>query len=145
MKENMASVASTAVTLRISGDSLDPEEVTRLLGAEPSMAAKRGGTIHTPKDTPSTARTGFWNLRIDWRMPGDFDAQIMKLLAGLSQDLAIWGNLADRFQLELFCGMIMEEPNEGTGLRAATILAMAQRGLSFELDVYGPAGADDDG
>lgn len=140
----MAKAAKRSVSLRMTGDGLDPVEVTRLLGRKPDLAAKLGETFYSPKGRPSTARTGFWHLHAADSSPCDFDAQIMALFAGLTQDLAVWADLASRFRLELFCGMIMQELNEGTGLEAATILAMAQRGLSFGLDVYGPLGPDDD-
>lgn len=140
----MAIAATTAVRLRIRGDSLDPEDVTRLLGAQPDLAAKQGGTFYSPKGRPMFASTGFWHFGVERSSPGNLDGQIVNLLSALSQDLAVWQGLARRFHIELFCGMMMERSNEVTGLQAATMLAMAQRGLSFELDVYGPPFDDDE-
>lgn len=109
-----------------------------MLGAEPSLSARLGGILHTPKGQLVPARTGFWHLSVERDGPGDFDEKIARLLSALSQDLGVWAELARRFRVELFCGMMMKQGNEGVGLSAATILAMAERGLSFELDVYGP-------
>ena len=38
----MAELARAVATLRLFGDALDPAEVTRLLGVEPSSAESKG-------------------------------------------------------------------------------------------------------
>ena len=89
------------------------------------------------------ARTGFWLLSAENEKPGNFDLQIKRILDRLTGDLAIWADLSKRFQTELFCGAFMHNANEGTGLSAGTILAMAE-GLRFELDLYAILEDDDD-
>ncbi|AWN54513.1 hypothetical protein DK412_25275 [Methylobacterium sp. 17Sr1-1] len=43
----MPEIAGIAVGLRIVGDTLDPDEITRRLGVEPTGCARKGDTRHT--------------------------------------------------------------------------------------------------
>ena len=132
----MAIVSKTEVSLWIRGDELDPTEVSKALGGIPRLAAGKGEIWHTPKGTPITAKTGFCHYRTAAMQPGDFDKQIKQLFDGLSSETDVWLQLARRFKVELFCGAFLDEPNQGTGLSAETIASIAQRGASFELDIY---------
>lgn len=132
----MAIISETAVTLRIRGDDLIPSEITNALGKNPSLSAEKGGIWFTPKGKSVVAKTGFWHLYTDRLRPGDFDKQIADLLECVSSDLDIWSILSKRFHAELFCGAFLTDSNEGTGLSADTMMALAQRGLHFELDIY---------
>jgi len=88
------------------------------------------------------ARTGSWRLNAPDRAPGDLDGQIIELFASLSMDFAAWEDLAGRFAGNLFCGLFMNESNEGLTLSAKTMKELASRGLVLHLDIYGPIGED---
>jgi hypothetical protein len=95
----MASLDHTAASLRIFGDDLDPEELTRLLGHEPSVSELKGQEI-VGKTTGNirVARTGSWRLHASRQAPGDLDAQIEELLSKLSSDLSVWRGVSERFE-----------------------------------------------
>src|SRR5689334_883760 len=99
----MPALDHTAASLRIFGDDLDPLEITRLLGHEPSSAERKGQEI-VGKSTRAirVARTGSWYLVAERRAPGDLDAQIVEILSKLSSDLGVWQQLAERFRIDLF-------------------------------------------
>jgi hypothetical protein len=132
----MTLVDRTAVSLRFFGDDLDPETLTNALGTTPTKSARKGGIWTTPQGTPVTARHGFWLRRVDEVSPGDLEAQFETLFAGMSSDLEIWQDLSQRYHGNVFVGIFLSEYNEMTGLAPKTLTALAQRGLTLELDIY---------
>ena len=123
----MPGVARTVATLRVFGDNLDPDEVSALLGVEPTSGGKREGT-----------RQGSWLFRASDSVPGDINAQLCEIFAQTTDDLRVWGHLKERFRVDVFCGLFMEGRNEGQELEADVLLALGQRGLRLGLDIYDP-------
>lgn len=134
----MATVARSVVSLRISGDSLVPEEVSALIGASPDFAYRKGELVHCSGGRVAERRTGLWLQKAEPKEPEDIDSQVHELLAGLTQDLEIWAGLAAKFEMDLFCGLFMNESNEGLSLSVATLRALAERSIEIGFDVYGP-------
>ena len=71
-------------------------------------------------------------------MPGDLDGQVTELLQRLTSDLEIWGVLAGRFRVDLFCGLFMDGSNEGFNLSTSALKALGDRGIELALDIYAP-------
>lgn len=70
-------------------------------------------------------------------VPADLDAQVDELLAQLTPDLRIWHELANRFEVDLFCGWFMSRLNEGLQISPRTLLALGERRIVLGLDIYG--------
>ncbi len=134
----MAQVQRSAATLRISGDDLQPAEITRLLGCEPSAAQTKGEQI-IGRNTGSAriASTGMWRLVASKREPEDLDGQIAELLSKLTDDLNVWGSIAQTYQLDLFCGLFMGGSNEGLSISPESMAALGLRHIQLGLDIYG--------
>jgi len=134
----MPALDHTAATLRIIGDDIDPVEITRLLGHEPTSAERMGQEI-VGKSTGKVrvARTGSWRLEAGPRSPGDLDAQIGEILSKLSSDLDIWQKLAERFRMDLFCGLFLSGGSGGEEIAAKSMTALGSRGIVLGLDIYG--------
>jgi len=79
-----------------------------------------------------------WQLKAASCEPENLDKQVAELLAKLSPDLAVWASLSKRFEIDLFCGLFMEQSNEGGEISAATLMALGERGIALGLDIYGP-------
>ena len=135
----MSELHSTAASLRFTGDDLDPDELSRKLGAAPSTSARKGSVRRTPKGGEFIARSGIWILKAEQRSPGDLDGQINALLAGLSDDLQIWQDIAKRYKGHIFAGLFLRSGNEGMGLTPQTLSILGNRGLALECDIYGLA------
>ncbi|WP_340316130.1 DUF4279 domain-containing protein [Rhizorhabdus argentea] len=133
----MAELHKTVTTLRLFGDDLDPDEITARLRCVPTVGAKKGGGWLTTGGTEKVARTGFWRLEVKDQQPGDLDVQVAELLALCSDDLSAWADLTARFTVDIFCGLFMEESNEGTTLSAETMKELGLRNLPLDLDIYG--------
>ena len=133
----MTQLYKTAATLRFFGDDLDPEEITQLLGSKPTIGAKKGGSWLTSKGAEKTANTGQWRLSVERQMPGNLDRQVAELLLHLTIDLDVWAQLTGKFEANIFCGLFLQESNEGLSLSPQTTLSIGQRGLTLDFDIYG--------
>jgi hypothetical protein len=60
----------------------------------------------------------------------------------MSQDLTTWRTLTSRFSADVFCGLFMDQSNEGFSLGAETLRMLADRGLEIGFDVYDPTRED---
>jgi hypothetical protein len=134
----MAQLQRSAATLRISGDDLQPAEITRLLGCDPSAAQTKGETI-VGRDTGSAriVSTGMWRLFASKREPEDLDGQIAEILSKLTDDLNVWGSIAGTYRIDLFCGLFMGGSNEGLSLSPESMAALGLRHIELGLDIYG--------
>jgi hypothetical protein len=130
------------MSLRFFGDDLDPDEITARLGCQPSVGVRKDGIWLTKNGTERVARTGSWRLKAADRTPGDLDAQVAELLGLLCDDLSVWLELTERFKADIFCGLFMQESNEGIGLSALTMKELSARGLLIGFDVYDPGTPD---
>ncbi|MDP1557243.1 MAG: DUF4279 domain-containing protein [Hyphomonas sp.] len=139
----MAELNNSVASLRILGDDLDPEEITALLGKEPTVAERKGQEITSGTGAKRVAQSGRWSFHSDSRTPGDLDNQITELLNGTSDDLAVWNDLAVRFRIDIFCGLFLLEENEGFSLSPQTLLRIGERGIKLGFDIYAPETTDE--
>jgi Domain of unknown function (DUF4279) len=131
------SINHSVATLRILGDDLLPDEISLLLGANPTESYKKGEELvgHST-GTSRIARTGRWSLSATRQEPEDLEAQIFEVLDQLSSDLKVWESISSRFKSDLFCGIFMGSRNEGVPLSSKALFAMGQRGISLGLDIH---------
>ncbi len=135
----MPAIERSVATLRVMGDDLVPEEITRLLGCAPTKAQLKGEVFRNAKSGKERiARFGMWRLNATDREPSDPDAQVAEILGKLSQDLEVWRSLTSSFRTDLFFGLFMKEWNEGLSLSPMTLMALGSRGIEADFDIYGP-------
>ena len=121
-----------SVGLRIFGDDLEPDEITRLLDCDPTKAYRKGEILRNKLP----AEHGGWHLKVD--STDELEAVLAGLLETLPNDLAIWQELAERYQMDLFCGIWFEAErlNGGFGLSPDLMHALAERDLTIGFDIY---------
>jgi hypothetical protein len=139
----MAQLQKSVVTLRIMGDDIIPDEITKLLGASPTHAQTKGDKI-VGKNTGYVriARSGMWRLCASDRKPENMDGQIQEIFSQLTGDLAVWQGITKRFRVDLFCGLFMGCSNDGLTLSPESLTTLGERGIKMGLDIY--AGDDDE-
>ena len=132
-------VSRLSVSVRIAGDTLDPAEITRRFGVTPKFAASKGDQVKRGHRTV-TQRSGIWTYRLTGEGSADreLDDAIVALLARLPDDSTMWRELAQRFTIDVFCGLFMGSENQVADLRPSTLALLAERGLALGLDIYGP-------
>jgi hypothetical protein len=129
----------SVATLRLAGDDLDPDEVTRILGRSPTHAQSKGQEF--PSKGPAgmrVAKFGQWRLHAADREPEDLNAQVEELLASLTTNVAAWRQLSERYAVDLFCGWFMKTSNDGVNISPKTMQALSERGIELALDIYAP-------
>jgi hypothetical protein len=140
----MPRVHETEAMIGFYGDDLDPDELTAGLGATPTVGVRTGATWRTARGVEKIASIGSWRIKAERSMAGDLEGQIRALLALLTADLAVWRGFAARYRAVAFVGLFLEEPNEGLPLSPDILLALGERGLLLDLDIYGGSAAQEE-
>jgi hypothetical protein len=131
---------SSQATLRVIGDALLPDEVTKLFGREPSACQRKGERFVGPKTGSEwTAKTGMWRLEATEREPEELSAQIDELLGKLPGSLDVWAKIRETSEIDLFVGLFMSSGNNGLSIAPAQLLALGERGIELVMDVYDPS------
>jgi hypothetical protein len=120
------------------GDDLDPDEITKTFGLEPSIGVRKGGAWKTSMGTVKIAHTGSWRLKCDGAEPDDLSGQLRSLLARMPDDLEIWQTFASQYRAVAFCGLWLQSYNDGLQLPSDVLSALGARGLSIDVDIYAP-------
>jgi len=126
------------VSVRVAGDQLDPDVVSRALGTAPTFAARKG------ERRPSGGRdvfqrTGVWFVEFqgapeEWTL----DEAIAALLDRLPADIAVWDEVAAQYGLDVFCGLYLRSWSRGfalppgcsvspSGISNSTLISTASR------------------
>ena len=133
----MPSFERSRASLRVMGDSLIPEEISRLLGSEPTQAQRKGEEIiGASTGNVRIAKFGMWRLIAEPREPEDLGDQIDELLGRLTGDLEAWAEIRTTCRIDLFCGLFMGSGNDAVLLRPKHLLLLGERGIELDLDIY---------
>ena len=136
----MAAIDRSILALRVTGDDLDPDEISRILGSPPTQSERKGDIIRSQATGQSrVVKTGGWRLQAPDANPADVDGQVAQILSRLTSDTETWRVLATRYQIDIFCGLFMRESNEGLELSPATMVELGSRGILVDFDIYAPS------
>ena len=128
-------VDEAAVTLRFFGDDLDPDELTRILNCKPTEAYKKGDVVTTTM-RPRTIKTGQWFLSFEKNSEQDLEEQILALFEKLPEDLEIWKNLSERFDLSIYCSAWLEGWSRDILLSHNMLKQMSDRNIKIRFAIY---------
>jgi hypothetical protein len=138
----MGILRRSAASLRVFGDELQPVEISRMLGCEPTQAREKGQVVQYPSGRQRTFTCGSWLFTAERAEPADLDGQIRWLIGQMTDDLEVWKTLTASYDIDMFCGAFMQSGNDGLSISSATMLALGLRGIELDLDIYRPN--DDD-
>lgn len=88
-----------------------------------------------------------WRLSSEYDSGDQLDRQISDILSALTSDVSVWADLVRRFKVDMFCGVWLDEGNQGLALSPQTLQMLGERGIKLEIDIYcesPKADADDD-
>lgn len=134
----MATISRCKAALRLFGDDLVPEEVSRLLDHYYTNGWIKGYEYPTSSGRVVVKNTGAWILDATVSESGDFDGQIAQILADINASLDVWALLARRFEMDIFCGWFMNHSNEGLMVSAQTMQMLGERNINLSVDIYAP-------
>lgn len=133
----MNQLDQSAATLRIYGDLLVPEDISRWLDGAPTHAQAKGAEIcDEHSGIVRVADTGMWQLSAVGRHPEDLGSQIEEILAQLTDDLAAWAAVSECFAMDLFCGVFTQSRKSELPLTPTVLAALGQRGIALQLGIY---------
>lgn len=130
----MAAIARVRVSLRVFGDSLEPDEVSALLGCKPTRAHRKGE--HSSRGGDATEPTGGWILDSGLSEKAELEDHLEGLLSSVSNDSDEWANLTSRFSASILCSAFLDQYNEGFELSPRVAQALGERGLVIAFDIY---------
>lgn len=134
----MAQVSGSVVALRIGGDDLDPEKITEMLGCAPTKKQTKGQVIKSKSGSERIVKTGMWLLSASDCKPENIDGKIYEIFSKLTDNTAIWKSISDQYKLDLFCGLFMNEGNEGLSISSESLKVLGLRDIELGFDIYGP-------
>src|SRR5262245_4405325 len=83
--------------LRVCGADLDPDEVSRVLGCQPSRSQRKGKPVLSPTgEVKRIAHTGSWLLHHPVGAEATIGDAIHDLMSGLPDDRSVWESLTSR-------------------------------------------------
>ena len=121
------------VTLALYSEELEPEEISRTLGVQPT-SAHRLGESRGSRSPPYSS--GAWFLKEHGRDAEPAEAIIERLLKRLPEDSAVWRDLSIRHNIQFRFGLHMTGWNKGLSIPLKHVTRIAELGASMEFDIY---------
>lgn len=133
----MSHISRSTVSIRFFGLDLDPEYITQVLGCEPSSGAKRGDRISKPETRERIAQKGFWLLNYGKIDATNIEEKIEVLLDKLTDNLEAWHEVTKDLDVaDIYCGLFLENVNEGLLLSPYILKKITDRNLKIGFDIY---------
>lgn len=126
-------VERVRVCLRVLGDDLDPTEITRLFGCEPTQSGRKGEPYLQEK---RLRRTGVWILDYTPGPDATVGEAITAILVQLPQDAGLWRNLGQQFKIDLLCDVTVRGVNQGFVLAPEVLKSIAALGIPLGVDIF---------
>jgi uncharacterized protein DUF4279 len=121
------------VALALYSEELEPEEISRALGVQPTSAHRRGESRGSRSPPYSL---GAWLLKEHGRDAEPAEAVIDRLLKQLPEDPAVWRDLSIRHKIQFIFGLHMTGWNKGLSIPLRQVTRIAELGASMEFDIY---------
>ena len=115
------STMTLRVMAKLRGESVDKNEVARLLGCDSDQKKLR-----------------HWSLDAPDKEEADPDWQVAWLLKRVTSDLSIWKKVTQEYRVDIFCALYLERTNRGISLSAKTMTDLGVRGIELGFDIYAP-------
>ncbi len=130
----MAAIARVRVSLRVFGDGLEPDEVSALLGRQPTRSHRKGEK--TLLNGSTVEPTGAWILDSGLSEKAEIEEHVEALLSPVSNDSDEWASLTSRYSASILCTAFLDQYNEGFELSPRLAGSLADRGLVIAFDIY---------
>jgi hypothetical protein len=131
----VAALARVRVSLRVFGDGLEPEEVSALLGRDPTRCHRKGDPMGGENGS-ALEPTGAWIADSELSERAEIEEHIETLLSSVSNDSDEWEQLTQRFSASVLCSAFLDQYNEGFELSPRVARSLADRGLVIAFDIY---------
>jgi hypothetical protein len=128
-----------AAALHVSSEALQPAEVTRLFGVEPSESETRGVPVRHPDGTViRTPSTGRWTLGVPASLSDalNFNEVMEAVLARLPKDAAIWRAVGALGTIHVSVSLPLDESNGEMWLDPQLLSFLGERGVGLHVEIF---------
>ncbi len=134
MESLLAAIVRVRASLRVFGDRLEPEEVSALLGCEPTCFHRKGDKV-TTANLSLIEPTGAWILESPLDDRSEIEDHVEALLAAVTNDSDEWASLTSRFSASILCRVAFERRDGGFEVSPRLAHSLAERGLVIAFEV----------
>ncbi|WP_102107222.1 DUF4279 domain-containing protein [Oceaniglobus roseus] len=138
----MTQLNEAKVCLCVSGQGIDGHEVSRRLILPKSAATDPARPGPCCGKARLLIEAGSWTLVAPRSSPEDMDHQVRQLLDPLTTDMAVWEDLARRYDVHLICAFQMASAIENMSISAETFRLLGARGIGLVASIYTRRAAD---
>jgi hypothetical protein len=127
-----------SASLQVSGEDLDPADITQLLGP-PTQSQKKGMPRKQGGNSGDIARFGRWERVIKPTHTDEWDvAEVIRMLfADLPSAQSVWGEVAKRGNVRVALGLnVSLQSGQDFVLDAELVRLLADRSASVWIDVF---------
>lgn len=130
-------IDSSRVSLRVIGDHVQPHAISELLAAIPDIACEKGDKrILFSSNKMMEERTGKWILHGTDPEFIHLEKQIISLLEKVTDDMSIWRELTENYEVDIHCGVFLEAFNRGLVFSNYLFSELSKRNLKLNFDFY---------
>lgn len=135
----MESRDKVRVTLYVRGQKLDPDTVTKLLGADPTWVQRDGDVQKLPSGNQAVSRTGLWEKTISTD-GGNIEDMLNLLLSEVAPSISLIPTLANvtGAYFDVFVARSIDaagQPDVLLSLDSKTLAALAAAGIPIQMTI----------
>lgn len=127
------------MSLRITGDTLDPEFLTQQLGVVPTSSARKGD--EPAEGSAAEHETGEWSYHLAVPADTELGDVLDMLLAPFPDDSTLWEELTSTYAVEIRCEAFLEADVQRTRVGPELFQRLARFALPLTI-VFHRAGGD---
>lgn len=128
-----------SITLRLMGDTLDPDDVTKVLKYSPTTSYRKGDDMLRSDGTYiGPARSGRWSLKFTPEsLPlEDCCDAVEHILTLFTSNVEAWRSVTTPHRADFFIGLRLDTKNRGIEVSPKLMLLLGERGVKIGFDVY---------
>jgi hypothetical protein len=128
-----------AAAIHVSGDSLQPAEVTRLFGVTPSESETPGVPLrHADGSVIRTPRSGRWTYGVAASTADalNFNEAVEVVLGKLPRDAAVWRAVGALGSIHLSVTLAIQDANSEMWLEPQLLSFLGERGVGVYIEIY---------
>jgi hypothetical protein len=128
-----------AAAIHVYGDTLQPEEVTRLFGVVPSESETPGVPLrHADGSVIRTPKSGRWTYGVSASGADalNFNEAVEVVLGKLPRDAATWRAVAKLGSVHLSVTLVIQDANSEMWLDPQLLSFLGERGVGIHIEAY---------
>lgn len=110
---------------------MDPMQVGELLRFKESEPTR---------STVKRLKSGrvIWSIELETNENLSLEKKIEALLAEFTNDVSVWTQAMENIRADIFCGLFLDEWNQGFELTSKLLKELADRNVKIGFDIYAP-------